>query len=104
GGDRRVASCGGAAVALVNLPAGDGSVARARAERLASAPPDPVPTFWAGATAFTLAAGGRPDDALGVLEQYPRGPRLWRIVRRPEFDRLRSSPRFQRIVEESRPR
>src|SRR5207249_3969918 len=85
---------------LADLAAGDSSGARARAERLTSGPPDPVPTFWAGASAITLAAVGRPDDALGVLEQYPRGPRLWRILRRPEFDRLRSSPRFQRIVEE----
>jgi len=104
GADRRVARYGEAALVLVDLAAGDSSGARARAERLTSGPPDPVPTFWAGASAITLAAVGRPDDALGVLEQYPRGPRLWRILRRPEFDRLRSSPRFQRIVEESRPR
>jgi len=101
--DRRLLEYGEAALVLVDLDAGDSSHARARTARLASGPPDSVPTFWTGALAIALAAVGQPERALDVLERYTRGPRLWRILRRPDFDPFRSHPRFQRLVEESRP-
>src|SRR5207245_6918173 len=43
-------------------------------------------------------------DALAILEGVQPGLELWAILRDPELDSLRSNPRFQRLVEESRPR
>jgi hypothetical protein len=45
-----------------------------------------------------------PDRALELLERVrPRGARLWYYLRAPEFDAIRSNPRFARLVAESAP-
>jgi tetratricopeptide (TPR) repeat protein len=50
-----------------------------------------------------LAIGDR-DGALSLLERVrPRGGMLWFFLRWPELDPLRGDPRFQRLVEETKP-
>jgi len=52
-----------------------------------------------------LATAGDTDRALAVVERVrPRGARLWFFLRGPMLDPIRTHPRFQRVVEESRPR
>ena len=52
-----------------------------------------------------LLAHGERERALRLLESLqPRGPVLGFALRWPTCDPLRSDPRFQRLVEESRPR
>ena len=51
-----------------------------------------------------LLAAGETERALGLLEGLRPSRRLWDVLRFPEFDTVRSNPRFQRLVEASRPR
>ena len=56
----------------------------------------------ANARHVTLGDG---EAGLRFLQRMrPRAARLWYGLRGPEFDLIRSDPRFQRLVEESRPR
>ena len=94
-----------AVLALVEAHTGDSQSARARVERVLAGMRDPR---WAPyGTAFlgaVLVALGEPAQALDFLERLsPRGARLWYQLRAPEFDALRSHPRFERLIQESRP-
>ena len=94
-------------LAQLEVRAGDTVAARARVDRLlteASDRPD-LNSFYGRHIAAALVALGNHERALEVLERIrPRGGRLGLFLRSPEFDALRTSPRFQRLVEESRPR
>jgi tetratricopeptide (TPR) repeat protein len=86
--------------------AGDTASARARLDRLLAEIADPnrltVNEGWLLGTA--LVALGEHERALELLERVrPRGGMLWFRLRWPAFDALRAHPRFQRLVEESRP-
>jgi hypothetical protein len=55
--------------------------------------------------AAAFVAVSEPNRALEVLERAERrGATVAMFLRFPEFDPIRSHPRFQRLVEESRPR
>ena len=94
---------------LAQLAAREGDTVRARGliERLlADAPNAPtVNPFYARHLAAALVALGDQQRALEVLESVrPRGAHLWFFLRSPEFDAIRSHPRFERLLDESRPR
>jgi eukaryotic-like serine/threonine-protein kinase len=96
---------GEAALAIVQAFLGDTVTARARGERLAAralrADTPGVDVGWPVAAA--LIALGERDRPLKVLERIrPRGAHLWFDLRIPEFDPIRSDPRFERIVAEAR--
>ena len=56
-------------------------------------------------THAALAALGQHERALDFLERVqPRGVLRWDVLKAPEFDSIRSHPRFQSLVGESRPR
>jgi hypothetical protein len=86
--------------------AGDTVAARARLDRLLAEIADPnrltVNEGWLLGTA--LVALGEHERALELLERVrPRGGMFWFRLRWSAFDALRAHPRFQRLVEESRP-
>jgi tetratricopeptide (TPR) repeat protein len=93
-----------ATMALVEVQAGDTLAARGRVEPLVHGllARHRATKFdaWLG---VPLIALGEKERALDLLELAPRGPGLMWALRLPEFDPLRSYPRFQRIVAESRP-
>ncbi|MGH7549015.1 MAG: hypothetical protein ACREMM_12700, partial [Gemmatimonadales bacterium] len=98
---------GAAALVAAEAQAGDTLAARARLERLlaelADTSPPTVNEGWVLGTA--LIALREHQRALELLERVrPRGGMLWFRLRWPSFDALRAHPRFQRLVEESRPR
>jgi TolB-like protein len=52
-----------------------------------------------------LVVAHEPDRALDLLERVePRGIYFWWLLRWSDFDPIRPDPRFQHLVEESRPR
>jgi len=54
---------------------------------------------------MALIALGDHQEALDLLERLrPRGTWLWDQLQYPELDAVRAHPRFERLVEESRPR
>ena len=92
-----------AALAAAEFRGGDTATARARLRELSRSAGvlGPQATYFAAA-AFTIS--GDREGALGVLEALvPRGAVLWSLMRDPVFDAIRADPRFQRLVEESRP-
>ena len=95
-----------AVLADVEVREGDTAAARARLDGLLHELPDTgsigglVVRFFAS----TLVALGERERALDLLERIrPRGALMWYWLRQPDFDPVRSHPRFQRLVEESRP-
>jgi TolB-like protein/Tfp pilus assembly protein PilF len=51
-----------------------------------------------------LASTGQRGLALDWIERVePRGALLWWVLQSPQFDPLRGEPRFQRVIDESRP-
>jgi tetratricopeptide (TPR) repeat protein len=97
---------GAVALALVDLHAGDTTGVRARVERLlqAAPAPDSLRGFNTMFVSMALAALGERDRALGVLKSARDFALFWFWLRWPQFDPIRADPRFQRLVEESRPR
>ena len=92
-----------AALAAAEFRGGDTLAARTRLQDL----PRVSPTLGPQATYFVavaLTVSGDREAALRVLERLePRGAILWSMMRDPWFDAIRAEPRFQRLVEESRP-
>jgi len=94
-----------AVLALAEVGAGDTLAARATLESaLRDVPhlerPGPTEALFGAA----LVALGDRERALDFLERVqPRGVQLGFELRAPEFDDIRSHPRFQRLVEESKP-
>ena len=104
GGD---SSIGNALLAMVSARSGDTVAARTFMSRALHALPD---TTWEAhleerlLPAVALVTLGERDAALTLLERArPRGATLWSGLRAPDFDPIRAEPRFQRLVEESRP-
>ncbi len=95
-----------AILALVELQAADTPAARTRIKRLereirSAGHPTITDAAWVGRVLVALGEGGR---ALELLERVrPRGARLWFYLRAPEFDPIRSNPRFGKLVAESAP-
>ncbi len=53
--------------------------------------------------AIGLVAAGEPDRAIAMLErEMPHEAWLAYWMTRPEFDAIRSEPRYQRLLQESR--
>jgi TolB-like protein/Flp pilus assembly protein TadD len=95
-----------AVLALAEVRTGDTLAARARLERALRDTP-PLERFGPTEVLFgaALMALGERERALDFLERVqPRGAQLLFELRAPEFDDFRGDPRFQRLVEESRPR
>ena len=92
-----------AVLAVVEANTGDTANARKRIDRLLHT--RATPELEEGQFVIqALDALGQRAQALDVLERLrPRGVQLWSDLLFPEFDALRSNPRFQRVVAESRP-
>jgi TolB-like protein len=92
-----------AALAAAEFTGGDTATARARLQALLRSS-GTLGYQAAYFTATALAITGDRDGAIHVLEGVvPRGAVLWSMMRDPWFDAIRAEPRFQRLVEESRP-
>jgi formylglycine-generating enzyme required for sulfatase activity/TolB-like protein/cytochrome c-type biogenesis protein CcmH/NrfG len=97
---------GEAVLALVELQAADTLAARTRIVRMereirSAGHPTITDAAWVGRALVALGESAR---ALELLERVrPRGARLWYYLRAPEFDAIRSSPRFGKLVAESQP-
>ena len=98
---------GEAMIAYVDAQAGDTAAARARIERILrddvalAGAEQPSTGFVLG---MLLTMVEQHERALDLLERVrPRGAEFWFYLRAKELDVLRSNPRFQRLVEESKP-
>ncbi len=92
-------------LALVEARTGDTLAARVRLDReLGTSAAGGLGYRRAGWLTVGLVAADETERALGLLEGLRPSRRLWDVLRYPEFDAIRSNPRFQRLVEESRPR
>lgn len=97
---------GAAARANVALATGDTTAAPTLEHRLLAATRDPQHLSLAEAFFISgiLARAGRPDAALGYLENArPKSAILWVWLGSAPYDPLRADPRFRRLLEELRP-
>ena len=98
---------GEAVLVLTDLAAGDTTGAQTRLDRLATGVsgtgrPTVTDAAWVGRA---FIAAGQPSRALELLEQVrPRGARLWYYLESRDFDAVKATPRFRRLVEESQPK
>ena len=86
-----------AVAALTDAAAGDTVAANGRLAEIVGA----APGSWGHVLA--LLALGRDDSALTVLEGVHPELGLWNGLAMPAFDRVRASPRFQRVLAAWRP-
>jgi tetratricopeptide (TPR) repeat protein len=98
---------GEAVMAMVESQTGDTAGARSRLGRIVPETAGPGGRFVPRA-GFMLAAAligaGLVEQGMEVLERTePKGGQLWSYMVLPEFDLVRSHPRFQRVLELSRP-
>ena len=92
------------ALALMEARTGDTVAARARLnQELRATAAGAMGYRRASWLAIGLVAAGEAERALDLLGGLRRSRRLWYALRFPEFDAVRRNPRFQRLVEESRP-
>lgn len=93
-------------LAIVDDRSGDTASFGKRIRRLRAAVNPGQPGVWdSWYLAIALAGAGRADAAVDVLERArPRGVTLRFALRVPEFDRLRTDPRFRRLMQTSPPR
>jgi TolB-like protein len=91
--------------AVVASAAGDTATARDLMNRaIAAFGTRPVSPISSRTLAGGLVAVGRPAQALDYLERVePRGHVFWFTLQDPLFDAVRADPRFQRLVDETRP-
>jgi TolB-like protein/Tfp pilus assembly protein PilF len=96
-----------AVLAQMEAAAGDVAGARARLDPVVAslaAGDGPITVRVGWELAAALCALGDNDRAIGILERVrPQGPWLWSYLVFPEFDRLRTDPRFQRIYAAAAP-
>lgn len=104
GGD---SSIGNALLAMASIRRGDTVTARSLLRRALSALPDTAREILLEERlipAAALVTLGDREGALTLLERVrSRGAMLWSGLRAPDFDPIRAEPRFQRLVDESRP-
>lgn len=92
-------------LAATRAAAGDTSHARAGLDSLIGRlPGGDVREAQVANIAMPLVALGDTTRALDLIERaHPRGAMLWWNLRWPEFDALRTAPRFRRVVDASSP-
>lgn len=98
---------GSAMLTLAEVRAGDTLAARARVDALlrGMAHADRPSVREGEYIGAALISVGRVEEALTLLQRVrPVGALLWDSLRLPEFDPVRADARFQRLVEEARPR
>jgi serine/threonine protein kinase len=93
---------------LVRVRVAEGNRAAASAEMsrvLAALTPEETPPNEVLFASGALLALGRNREVLELLERSrPRGAQLWFYLRNPEFNVLRSDPRFLKVESEADPR
>ena len=95
-----------AVLTMVDARSGDTLGARARLQELVRAVvdslhPSPRDARYVGPALLATEGENRLLEFLERVE--PRRSTLWFDLRLPEYDSVRANPRFQRLVEESRP-
>ncbi|HTR21328.1 MAG TPA: hypothetical protein VMH88_10790 [Gemmatimonadales bacterium] len=97
---------GATVMAMVLAREGDTSAARARLAGVLQARESSALLSARDGTwlASALISAGDTLRALDLLDRLKPSYKVWNLLRFPELDPIRGNPRFQRLVEESRPR